>query len=122
MDDCRAGRRFDDVMYLYGEFRALRHSCEQGECRWVDMPYRVMLPKGIDGLLAVGRCASGIPDTLLRNRMAAKVMGEACGRAAALAVHTDTVPRKLDVQELQGRLLDAGFYLGDRRRLRELGL
>lgn len=122
MDDCRAGRRFDDVMYLYGEFRALRYTGNQGECKWTDVPYRVMLPKRIDGLLAVGRCASGIPDTLLRNRMAVKVMGQACGTAAALAVRRGCSPRELDIKELQHTLLDAGFCLGDRRRLRDLGL
>jgi len=122
MDDCRAGRRFDDVLYLYGEFRALRYTSERGEPRWVDLPYRVMLPRGVEGLLAVGRSASGIPDTLLRNRMAAKVMGQAGGVAAALAAAGRTAPRQLDVRQLQGRLLDQGYYLGDRHRLRELGL
>jgi len=92
MDDCRAGRRFDDVVYIYGEFRALRYTCGQGECRWTDVPYRVMLPKKTDGLLAVGRCASGVPDTLLRNRMAAKVMGQAGGTAAAMAALWATRP------------------------------
>jgi len=122
MDDCRAGRRFDDVIYLYGEFRALLYTCEQGECKWADVPYRVMLPKKIDGLLAVGRSASGIPDTLLRNRMAVKHMGEAGGTAAALCAKKDISPKELDVKELQNVLLDAGFYLGDRTRLKELGL
>ena len=122
MDDCRAGRRFDDVMYLYGEFRALRHTAGQGEPKWTDLPYRVMLPKALDGMLAVGRSASGIPDTLLRNRMAVKVMGQAGGTAAAMAADQGVAPRELDVRQLQSRLLDDGFYLGDRHRLRELGL
>ena len=122
MDDCRAGRHFDDVIYVYGEFRALRYTAEQGEPRWTDVPYRVLLPRGVEGLLAVGRCASGIPDTLLRNRMAVKVMGQAGGTAAALAAASNVPPRELDVKELQGRLLDTGFHLGDRARLKELGL
>jgi len=122
MDDCRAGRQFDDVLYLYGEFRALRYTSSQGEPKWVDVPYRVLLPKSLDGLIAVGRSASGIPDTLLRNRMAAKVMGEAGGTAAAMAAERNVSPKALDVKELQLRLLDAGFYLGDRHRLKELRL
>ncbi|MEW6753517.1 MAG: FAD-dependent oxidoreductase [Candidatus Latescibacterota bacterium] len=122
MDDCRAGRRFDDVIYLYGEFRALRWTAERGDPKWVDVPYRVMVPRGIDGLLAVGRSASGQPDTLLRNRMAVKVMGQAGGTAAALCAAQGVMPRELDVRQLQIRLLDQGFYLGDRHRLRELGL
>jgi len=122
MEDCRAGRRFDDVVYLYGEFRAIRHTCEQGQCKWVDVPYRVMLPKKVDGLLAVGRSASGIPDTLLRNRMAVKHMGQAGGTAAAIAARRGVSPRELDARELQRALLDAGFYLGSLERLKELGL
>jgi len=122
LDECKAAKRFDDVIYLYGEFRALRHTCEEGECRWTDVPYRVMVPKRIDGLLCTGRSASGIPDTLLRNRMAVKHMGEACGTAAALCVRKKVAPRDLDVRELQRVLLDSGFYLGDDGRLRELGL
>ena len=122
MDDCRAARRFDDVVYRYGEFRAIRYTCEHGGCAWTDVPYRVMVPRQVDGLLAVGRCASGKPDTLLRNRMAVKHMGEAGGRAAALAVEQGVAPRSVDVKELQRRLLSSGFYLGDAERLRELGL
>ena len=76
----------------------------------------------LDGLLAVGRSASGIPDTLLRNRMAAKTMGEAGGVAAAMSAASGVTPKTLDVRQLQSRLLDCGFYLGDRRRLKDLGL
>jgi len=122
MDDCKAGRRFDDVIFLYGEFRALRYTCEQGECKWTDVPYRVMLPKKVDGLLAVGRSASGIPDTLLRNRLAVKYMGQAGGTAAALAAQKGISPKELEVKELQTVLLEDGFYLGEETRLRGLGL
>jgi hypothetical protein len=122
MDDCRSVRKFDDVVYLYGEFRALRYTCEEGECRWAEVPYRIMVPKGIDGLLAVGRSASGKPDTLLRNRMAVKHMGQAGGTAAALCARNGVSPRELDVKELQRTLLDQGFYLGDVERLGELKL
>lgn len=122
MDDCRSGRRFDDVLYLYGESRAVRYTAERGGPLWVDVPYRAMLPRSLEGILAVGRSASGRPDTLLRNRMACKVMGQAGGTAAALAARRGEAPRQLDVRVLQERLLEDGFYLGDRFRLRSLGL
>ena len=122
MDDCRQGKQFDDVIYLFGEFRAIRYTCERGECKWAEVPYRVMLPKRIDGLLAVGRSASGKPDTLLRNRMAVKHMGEAGGTAAAMAAKNDVSPKQVDVKELQRRLLTSGFYLGSAERLKELKL
>ena len=122
MQDCREGRLFDDVIYRYGEFRALKWTAERGGPKWVDVPYRVLLPKRVDGLLCTGRSASGKPDTLLRNRMAVKVMGEACGTAAAMCADQGVQPRELDVKSLQRSLLSAGFHLGDDDRLNELGL
>ena len=123
MDDCKAGRRFDDVIYLYGESRGMRHTRDTfGEPRFTDMPFRALVPKQVDGLLVSGRCASGVPDTLVRHRMAVMHMGQASGTAAALCAAHGVQPRKLDVRLLQGELLDAGFDLGDRTRVRELGL
>lgn len=120
--DCRAGKRFDDVIYVYGEPRALRWTAEHGGLQWTDVPYRVMIPKKIDGLIAVGRSASGMPDTLLRNREGVMYMGQAGGTAAAMAARQGIEPRKLDVKQLQHKLLDAGFFLGDQERLTQLGL
>ena len=122
-EDCLVGKKFDDVVYVYGEPRALHRTRQMhGKSLWTDMPYRAMVPKKIDGLIAVGRSASGIPDTLLRNRMAVLHMGQVGGTAAALAAKADVSPAKLDVKGLQESLLDAGFHLGDRARLRELNL
>jgi ribulose 1,5-bisphosphate synthetase/thiazole synthase len=123
MDDAMAGKRFDDVMYLYGEARVLKKTCiEDKKCVWPDVPYRVMVPKKIDGLLAVGRSAAGIPDTLLRNRTAIQHMGEVGGIAAAMAAKQGVSPRRLDVKALQRTLLKRGYYLGDTQRLAALGL
>ena len=101
----------------------MRHTRQAyGEARYTDLPYRVLVPKQVDGLLVTGRCASGIPDTLLRHRMAVMHMGQAVGTAAALCVASAAQPRDLDIKSLQGHLLDAGFDLGNRSRVRELGL
>jgi hypothetical protein len=122
-EDCQQGRRFDDVVYVYGESRALRYTCEElGECRWTDVPYRVMVPNDLDGVIAVGRSASCIPDTLLRNRVGVMHMGEAGGTAAAIASRSGVHPRDIDVKQLQRALLDGGYHLGDDDRLSELGL
>ncbi len=122
-EDCMEGKRFDDVVYVYGETRAFhRTRMKYGTPRWTDVPYRVMVPKKIDGLLAAGRAASGVPDTLLRNRMGVMHMGQACGTAAALCAKNGCAPRDLDVHSLQERLVDDGFYLGNRARLRELNI
>jgi len=123
MEDCRQAKKFDDVIYVYGEPRALRYTCKQPEgCRWTDVPYRVMIPKKLEGLIAVGRNASGIPDTLLRNREGVMYMGQAGGTAAAIAVKEGVTPRNIDIKELQKKLFSVGFYLGDKNRLEKLGL
>ena len=123
MDDAMAGKRFDDVIYLFGEARVLKKTCKGDKnCVWPDIPYRVMVPKKIDGLLAVGRSAAGIPDTLLRNRTAIQHMGEVGGIAAALAAKAGVAPRNIDVKALQRELLKRGYYLGDAQRLAALGL
>jgi hypothetical protein len=122
VQDCREGKHFNDVIYCYGEPRALRWMNEHGGVKWTDVPYRVMIPRKTDGLIAVGRSASGTPDTLLRNREGVMYMGQAGGTAAAMAARSAIEPRAIDVKQLQRKLLKAGFYLGDGARLAELGL
>jgi hypothetical protein len=85
-------------------------------------PLRVMVSRKVDRLFAAGSSASGVPDTLLRVRSAARHTGQVGGMAAALAVQQDVQPRRLDVRMLQSRLLEAGLYLGDSDRLHDLGL
>lgn len=120
--DCRAAKRFDDVIYVYGDGYALRYTGEHGGYKWADVPYRVMIPKKLDGLIAVGRNASCIPDTLLRIREGVMYMGQAGGTAAAMAAREGIDPRDVDVKALQRKLLQMGVFLGDEIRLKELGL
>ena len=81
-----------------------------------------MIPKNIDGVIAVGRSASCIPDTLLRICESVIYMGQAGGTAAAMCAQSGVEPRDLNVKELQKKLLAEGFYLGDEKRLAGLGL
>ena len=132
-EDLKAGRRFPDVLYVFahtgwfGPMGALawddpKRDQARVSSSWTDFPYRAMLPKGVDGLLAVGRSASGIPDTLLRSRMTVMHMGQVGGTAAALAVKNGVTPKDLNVKTLQQKLLEDGFYLGDCARLKALDL
>jgi len=121
-EDCLQGRRFDDVICVYGQAHAMRIACKQGECKWVDVPYRVMIPKKLDGLIAVGRSVSNTPDTLLRQRDGLMYIAQAGGTAAAMAAKQEINPRDIDVKQLQKKLLAAGYYLGDEKRLKELNL
>lgn len=70
------------------------------------IPYRVLLPKGIEGLLVVGRCISCTHETLaaVRTQPTVMAMGQAGGTAAALAVKAGITPRAINVEELQKTL------------------
>ncbi len=89
----------------------------------VDIPYGVMLPKGVDRLLvASGKSVSCVPQVLLRFQSTGMILGQAAGAAAALAATRGAIPRTLPVRDLQASLLDQGAFLGSEERLRQLGL
>ena len=122
---------FDDVIYMVG-WKGAEDEAQKGEDATprigsADIPYRILVPKELDGLLATGRCAAylrrgarSIPP--LRGRTSMIAMGCAAGTAAALAAKNNVVPRNLDVKLLQRTLLADGCYLGNAARLKELGL
>ncbi|HHY10819.1 MAG TPA: FAD-dependent oxidoreductase [Firmicutes bacterium] len=77
------------------------------------IPYRCFLPKGIEGLLVVGRCISCTHETLaaVRTQPSVMAMGQAAGTAAALAVKNGCGPRAIDIAELQDLLKEASVNL-----------
>src|SRR6201990_457554 len=79
-----------------------------------ELPYRMLVPAGVDNLLVAGRCASMTHDGQSAARVsgACFVMGEAAGMAAALALGGNTNPRDIDVGKLQGQLRQQGAFLG----------
>jgi glycine/D-amino acid oxidase-like deaminating enzyme len=98
-EEWRGGRQFDDVV-------AMCSPRTEGE-PLISIPYRCLLPKKLDGLVAAGRCISVdiavhgcarlIPPCL--------ATGQAAGTAAAMAVAEGVPPREIDRQRLQASLL-----------------
>ncbi len=78
------------------------------------LPYRMLLPLGLDNLLVAGRCASMTHggQSAARVSGACFVMGEAAGTAAAMAVSGNGTTRQVDVPALQAALAAQGAYLG----------
>lgn len=78
------------------------------------LPYRMLVPQGIDNLLVAGRCASmtHMGQSAARVTGACLVMGEAAGTAAAQAIAQDCSPRMIDIPVLQRTLEGNGVYLG----------
>jgi hypothetical protein len=70
------------------------------------IPYRCLVPRSAEGLLAAGRCISVDREALASIRVGATctVTGHAAGIAAALAVRSKTPPRSIDISELQQTL------------------
>jgi len=113
-EDALQGRRFEDVVaispcpiiHYYGYRRYLEHA-------GYDIPYRCLLPKGIERLLVAGRCISSEQPPYESHRAMVPIMaiGQAAGAAAALSARADIPPRRLDVGELQDALIAQGAEL-----------
>ncbi|MHA6481769.1 FAD-dependent oxidoreductase [Paenibacillus sp. strain BS8-2] len=79
------------------------------------VPYRIMLPVGIDNLWVAGRCVSSdrAVQGSLRVMPNCFSMGQAAGTAATLALRDDTGSRGISVAELQRQLLEQDVWLGE---------
>ena len=82
--------------------------------RWYGVPYRTLVPQGIENLLVAGRALSATSDAAgaVRVMPPCMAMGQAAGIAAALAVKGSTTPRNIDPLQLRKILLENGAFLG----------
>ena len=104
--EARAGKEFPDTIAVGG--------AQNAQHRGWPIPYGVMVPKKLDGLLAAGRCIC-VDEKLIEDmRLIASCLttGHAAGTAAALAVQRGCPPRDLEIAALQKSLRDQGAYLG----------
>jgi len=76
----------------------------------VNVPYRCLLPKGLDGILVTGLGASSHRDAMPVIRMQADIQnqGYAAGVAAAMAAKSGRGLRDIDVKALQKHLAEKG--------------
>ena len=110
-DDVLSGRKFDDGIGRYGSVVDVHDKdgkesvmlTEVGGSGWFHIPYRVMLPRGLDNLMVAGRCISAdyIAQGCTRSQAACMMLGQASGTAAALAIKASTTPRDLNIPTLQ---------------------
>jgi hypothetical protein len=78
------------------------------------IPYRIIVPRTVENLFVIGRCASMSHEGQSSARVSGPcfVMGQAAGTAADLALAAGVTPRRVDVKRLQERLVAAGAFLG----------
>ncbi|NML45893.1 FAD-dependent oxidoreductase [Ramlibacter sp. G-1-2-2] len=112
---------FDDTIGVNGWPLEL-HLKGDVEFRWTppgsrgfnQLPYRMVVPQGLDNVWVAGRCASMSHEAQSAARVtgACFVMGEAAGIAADLALANQQTAAGIDVAKLQQRLEKEGAYLG----------
>lgn len=118
-EDVLGARRFDDEIALCGAPIEDHHAGGDTEWQYVaasgvyGLPYRCLLPQGVEGLLVAGRCFSSTHDAhaSARSMATCMAMGQAAGTAAAMAVAAQTTPRAVDPAALRQRLLRDGALL-----------
>ena len=79
----------------------------------IELPYSILLPEKVRGLLSAGRCISikGESVELVRVIPVAAMTGQVAGLAAALSVKKNCLPDELPIEELQKELTNLGFIL-----------
>jgi hypothetical protein len=118
-DDVLGACRFPDEIALCGA--PIEDHGTGGDTAWqyvgeagvYGIPYRCLLPAGIDGLLVAGRCFSATHDAhaSARSMATCMAMGQAAGTAAAMAAATGTTPRLIGAAGVRDRLLADGALL-----------
>ncbi|MFA6545762.1 MAG: FAD-dependent oxidoreductase [Limisphaerales bacterium] len=104
--ESREPRKFPDAVAVGGAQNS-RHA------GW-PIPYGVMVPKKLDGLLTAGRSICVDEKLVEDSRLigACLTTGHAAGAAAALAVKDGCRPRDVSIPKLQKLLRGQGAYLG----------
>lgn len=77
---------------------------------WYEIPYRCLVPKGIDNLLVAGRCVSSTQagHGAIRIMPSCVAMGEAAGTAAAISMDSGCSLREISTGFLKERLRKYG--------------
>lgn len=121
-EDVLDARTFDDAIGYCGATVDV-HDVEGGkertrmtairEGKSYQVPYRMLLPRGIDNLLVAGRCVSAdrVACGSIRQQAGCIVTGQGAGVAAALASREKVTPRELPVARIRAELANQGVVL-----------
>jgi hypothetical protein len=113
-EDIRKGRAFDDSIAISNMWPDVFGPDYEHAEIWYpppyDVPYRSLVSKNTDNLLAAGATVSAdfVSWAAVRYCSPSICTGQAAGTAAALAVKNKVSPKKLDVKQLQDTLRKQG--------------
>jgi ribulose 1,5-bisphosphate synthetase/thiazole synthase len=110
-EDVRGQARFEDSIGIFPEFvdgYGILLLPTTG--RYFHIPYRALVPKGVEGLLVAGRCIGGdkISHAATRNMMCCAVSGQGAGVAAAISLQTGQAFGALDMGQVRSELRRQG--------------
>jgi hypothetical protein len=110
-EDVRGQARFEDSVGIFPEFvdgYGILLLPTTG--RYFHIPYRALVPQGVEGLLVAGRCIGGdkISHAATRNMMCCAVSGQGAGAAAAVSLRTAQSFAALDMRQVQEELTRQG--------------
>lgn len=123
-EDVVSGKNFEDSIG-YGSFFIDIHNCSgpgMDKKRYTpqrgfkyQIPYRILVPKGMKNLLTAGRCVSVDHEALgsLRVMPQCGVMGQAAGAAASLAIRNRLDVGDVSICELQSELKRQGCIVDE---------
>ena len=109
--DVAGAARFEDEVGLFGFIDNGRFDVKDAGAYGI--PYRALVPRGMDNLLIAGRMMTVdlVAHNSTRNTVCCMVCGQAAGTAAALAVSAGCSPREVDAELLRQTLREAGAVL-----------
>ena len=110
-NDVREQGRFEDAIGIFPEFidgYGILILPTTG--RYWQLPYRALVPKGVNNLLVAGRSIGGdkTSHASARNMMCCAVSGQGAGAAAAISVRRDEPFDALNIAEVQKELARQG--------------
>ena len=102
VEDFALAPQFDDVIAWHSTI------CRINDCAPVEIPYRAILPQGVDNLLCPGRHISADDVAIDWVNLIPQCVGtgQAAGVAAAVAVADGTTTRGVDIRKVQNILID----------------
>jgi len=103
-EDIKSGRQYQDTIAVIPRMGPPQES----PGKYVNIPYRCLVPVKTEGLLVAGRSFSsdGAANNMANLIPHCIAMGQAAGTAAAMAVKQGIQPRQVDYGKLQEKLLD----------------
>ena len=112
--DVRQQGRFDDSIGIYPEFidgYGILILPTTG--RYLQIPYRAMVPKNVENLLVAGRAIGGdrVAHAATRNMACCAVAGQGAGVAATISVQTGVPLQEIEIGLVQKELRQQGVRL-----------